>query len=140
MSVLLQGYQWSAGFNNAAGLKDVEVDVPAFLGKPFYIHGAGSWDEGIVRPRADKLVTITGFQRFAWTADVMSDEQYNYIQATYTPGGTGLRAKMTVRSRNRSGSFANYSAVLVLPKKSDLSRIWNAYRDVTLGFIVEAAL
>lgn len=140
MSPIATGYKWAAGFSNTSGLKAIERDVPTFMGKPFYVHGQGSWDEGITHMRADKLISTTGFQRFTLIADVMSDVQYNYIQATYSPGGTGLSAKMTVRTLNRSGSFANYSAVLHLPKKSDLQRVWNAFRAVPLLFIVEAAL
>lgn len=137
---IFQGYQWAAGFNNAAGLKAVEMDVPVFRNMPFYVHAIGSWDEGVARARADKLVTIGGFQRFAWGVDLFGDAQYNYIQSTYTAGGTGLSAKMTVRTLNRAGAFANYSAVLILPKKTELERIWNAYRSVVLQFVVEAAL
>lgn len=140
MSPISTGHKWAAGYGNTSGLKDIERDVPTFLGKPFYVHGQGSWDEGITHMRADKLIATTGFQRFTLIADLMSDVQYNYIQSTYTPGGTGLSAKMTVRTLNRSGNFANYNAVLQLPKKSDLQRIWNAYRSVALLFIVEDAL
>lgn len=137
---ILQGYKWAASFDNATALKNVEVDVPVFQNKPFYVHGQGSWDEGIARVRADKLISVAGFQSFIWIADIMSDEQYNYIQATYTPGGIGLSAKMTVRTLNRAGVFANYNAVLRLRKKSELERIWGAFRNVPLAFLVEAAL
>lgn len=135
---ILQGYQWATGFNNANALKPVEVDVPTFQNKPFYVHALGSWDNGILRTRGDMTVGSYGLQRFTWVADLMSDDQYNYIQAK-SPGGTGFSVKMTVRTRRGSG-FSNYSAVLQLPKTSELTRIWNAYRDVPLLFIVEAAL
>lgn len=137
---IFQGYKWAAGFDATSLLKSVEVDVPTFQNKPFYVHALGSWDEGVTRIRADKLVGINGFTLFTWTADIMSDEQYNYIQANYTAGGNGLSGKMTVRTINGIGDFANYNAVMRLRKKSDLERIWNAYRNVPLSFVVEEAL
>lgn len=136
---LLTGYQWASGFNNAGALLAVENDVPTFRNKPFYIHALGSWDEGILRARADKTVIATGFNRITWIADLMSDTQYNYIQAK-SPGGNGYSVKMTIRTLTRASAFANYSAVLQIPKKTDLDRIWNAYRNVALVFIIEAAL
>lgn len=136
---ILQGYQWASGFNNAAGLASVETDVPTYMNNPFYVHALGAWDEGIVRTRGDMTLGVYGFQRVTWIADVMSDAQYNYIQAK-SPGGNGLSVKMTIRTLDRASAFANYSAILHLPKKSGLERRWDAYRDVPLVFIIEAAL
>lgn len=136
---ILQGYQWATGFNNASALKSVEVDVPTFQNKPFYVHAMGGWDGGLLRPRGDKTIGVYGFQRITWIADLMSDAQYNYIQAK-TPGGNGFSVKMTIRTLNQASVFANYSAVLQLPKKAELDRIWNAYRNVALVFTIEAAL
>lgn len=136
---ILQGYQWASGFNNASGLVAVEVDVPSFMNNPFYVHALGAWDEGVVRTRGDMTLGAYGFQRPTWIADIMSDVQYNYIQAK-TPGGNGLSVKMTIRTLNQASVFANFSAVLHLPKKSDLERRWDAYKNVPLVFVIEAAL
>lgn len=136
---LVQSYQWASGFNNAAGLVAVALDVPTFNNMPFYVHSLGSWDDGILRNRADKTLGRYGYQRLTWIADVMSDTQYNYIQAK-SPGGNGFSVKMTIRTLTQASAFANYSAVLHLPKKSELNRIWDAYRSVPLLFIIEAAL
>lgn len=136
---ILQGYQWASGFNNASGLVSVENDVPAFQNNPFYVHALGAWDEGIVHTRGDMTVGVYGFQRVTWIADIMSDVQYNFIQAK-TPGGNGLSVKMTIRTLSQASAFANYSAILQIPKKNDLERIWGAYRNVALLFIIEAAL
>lgn len=137
--VILSGYKWASGFNNAAGLVAVELDVPTFQNNPFYVHALGGWDEGILRTRGDMTVGSYGFQRPVWVADLMSDTQYNYIQAK-SPGGNGFSVKMTIRTLNQASAFANYSAVLHIPKKSELERRWDAYRRVSLLFTIEAAL
>lgn len=138
-AAILQGYQWASGFNNVAGLTSVENDVPSFQDNPFYVHSLGSWDEGIIRGRGDMTEGAFGFQHTTWIADMMSDVQYNYIQAK-SPGGNGFSVKMTIRTLDQASTFANYSAVLHIPKKSNLDRIWNAYRNVPLLFTIEAAL
>lgn len=135
--MILQGYQWAAGFNNAGALKAVEVDIPLFQGKPCYVHGLGQFNEGVSRPRADKTDGWYGFKTFVWVADVMSDTQLNYIRTTYAAGGPS--AKMTARTL-RNGSFANFSAVLHLPAVESLTRKWNVYTDVPLSFTIEAIL
>lgn len=139
-TALLQGYQWATGFNNVPGLKAVEMDVPTFRGKPFYVHALGAWDPGVVRMRGDGTEGTYGFKRPTWLADVMGLAQYNYIQATYTPGGIGMSAKLTIRTRNGQDVFANFNAILYLPKKSELQRRWDAYRDAPLVFSIREAL
>lgn len=137
--IVLSGYQWASGFNNAGALTAVETDVPTFQNNPFYIHALGSWDDGILRTRGDMTIGRYGFQRVTWVAGLMSDAQYNYIQAK-SPGGNGFSVKMTIRTLSQATAFANYSAVLHLPKKADLDRVWNAYRNVQLLFTIEEAL
>lgn len=135
-------HKWVSGFNNAGSLVSVENDVPSFQGMPFFVRSNGpgtGWDGGILRDRGDMTVGRYGFERFTWIADGMSDTQYNYIQAK-SPGGTGYSIKMTVRTLNRAGSFANFNAVLRIPKKNELDAILNAFTGVPLLFIVEAAL
>lgn len=136
------GHKIAAGWNQAGSLAYIEDAVVWYQGKPLIIRSRGGWDEGIERDRADKLSTITGFQIFEWAAPVMGANQYDNLQDTYTVGGTSLRGKVTVRTRsiNDDDTFANYNAVLVLPKRKDLERKFDAYLNVKLRFIVEAAL
>lgn len=143
-------HKWAAGFDNEANLKSVELDVPAFQGMPLYVRSNGpgtQQPEAILRPRADSTSAETGFQVFIWMADAMSESQYNYIRATYTPGGTGYTAKMTVRTLlgdsgtpNYTPVFANFNAVLQLPTRSGMSPILNAFTAVPLRFVVKEAL
>lgn len=136
------GHKIATNWNNAAGLAYIEDAIVWYQDKPLIIQSRGRWDEGIERERADKLSTITGFQTFDWFAPVMGANQYDNLQDTYTTGGTGLRGKVTARTRsmNDDDTFANYSAVLVIPKRKDLERKFDAYLNVKLRFIVEAAL
>lgn|SRR5574341_428623 len=139
---MAQGYQWATGFNNAAGLANVETDIVEYRNQPLIVSGRGTFDEGIIRSRSDKTAYATGFNSFTWFISVLGEDQYDDIQSSYTPGGTGYSAKMTVRTRNRSGDFANYNAVLRLPKKSELERIRGqaGFRNVELRFLIDSAL
>lgn len=148
-SIIYQGYQWAVGFDNEAGLTPIEDDVPRFRSNPFYVHSLGTWSDGILRYGADGSIDPTGFQTFDLGADILGDNQLNYIQATKTPGGTGLSAEMTVRTLfgnsgvpDYTAVFANFNAVLWLPQKADLgqNRIWRAYRNAVLHFVVREAL
>lgn len=143
MAIILQpDYKWVASFNNAGNLVAVQSVVPMYQNKPMIIQGRGNWNLGNVFERADKMTTVTGFGSFFWLIKVMSVNQYDYIQDTYTVGGNSLSAKMTVRTRSKGDdtTFANYSAVLRLPKIGDLERRQDAYLNVRLTFIEEAAL
>lgn len=137
--MISQGYQWIDGFNNAAGLTAIEDDVPVYQHFPLIVRDA-PFNDGLLRPRADKLRETTGFQTFDWLIDILGEAQYRYIQDTYTVGGTSYSGKMTVRTRDRDGAFANYSAVLHLPMIPELRRQRDAFRDVVLHFVVEEAL
>ena len=136
-------HKWAAGFNNAAGLALVSSDVPSFQGVVFRVRSK-PLDEGIVRTRGDKTAGVYGFQTVIWYVDAMSDQQYLYIRSTYTPGGTGLSAKMTIRTLTGYPSgvatYANFSAVLHLPKRAELDDILNAFTGIQLRFVIEAAL
>lgn len=137
-----QQYALAVGFNSAGSLVNVETGVPTYQGHPMIVQGRGTWDEGIERERADKLSTLTGFQIFKWVVPVMGVNQYEYMQTTYTTGGNSLRGKVTVKTRSVSDddTYANYNAVMHLPKRTDLDRKQNAFVKVEITFVVEGAL
>lgn len=142
MPIILQPeLKWVTSFNNAANLVVVQSVVPMYQGEPMIIQSRGRW-ESIVRTRADKHLYETGFDIFSWLVPVMGVNQYDYIQDNYTVGGVGLSGNMTVRTRSKQDddTYANYSAVLHLPKQNTLTRKQDAYLNVLLRFIVEAAL
>lgn len=142
MATILQpDLKWVASFNNAGNLVAVQSVVPTYQGKPMIIQSRGSW-ESVVRSKANKHSYETGFDIFVWTVPVMGVNQYDYIQDTYTVGGISLSGEMTVRTRSKQDddTYANYSAVLRLPKQSTLRRKQDSYQNVPLRFIVEAAL
>ena len=142
--------QWAAGFDNEAGLVDVSADVPAYQSVLFTVRSVGPGaqkPEGIFRPRADKMTAETGDKVMIWVADGMIGYQYDYIRVTYTPGGTGYSAKMTIRTLTGYATttpfaaiYANFNATLQLPPRSTLSAILNGYTAVPLRFIIKAAL
>jgi hypothetical protein len=137
-----QQYSLAAGYDAAGSLVNVETGFPTYQGHPLIVQGRGTWDEGVERDRADKLSTLTGFQTFKWLIPVMGVSQYEYAQLTYTTGGNSLRGKVTVKTRSLADddTYANYNAVMHLPKRADLERKQNAFVKVEILFVVESAL
>jgi hypothetical protein len=137
-----QRYALAAGYSSAGSLVNVETSFPTYQEHPLIVQGRGTWDDGIERERADKLSTLTGFQIFKWKLPVMSMAQYDYAQDTYTTGSNGLRGKVTVTTRSIADddTWANYNAVMHLPKRTDLERKQDAFLDVEIIFVVHEAL
>lgn len=135
------GLKWATGFNNAAGLVSVEDTAPTYMGSGLILM-ARPVDDGIKRARPDKLNYTTGFQTIVWVAAAMSDDQYNYIQDTFTVGGISYSGKMTIRTQIQANTatYANYSVVLDLPKPNELERVPGGFLNVEIRYIVEAAL
>lgn len=147
-----QDHKWAPGWDNAGSLVAVEDALPFFQSRPCYVRSNGpgtQQPQGILRQRADGLIVETGKKVFIWIADVMSDVQLEFIRKTYTAGGIGYSAKMTVKtlvgdsgSPNYTPAFANFNATLQIPSRADLQggAILNAFTGVPLRFIVEEAL
>jgi hypothetical protein len=139
----VSAHQWVAGWNNAGTLANIESVVPTFQGIPFAVRSK-RMDPGILYTRGDGSVASRGFPIIIWIASGMSDQQYSFIQSTYTPGGIGFYARMTIRTLtgypSGTATYANFNATLHLPKRSELQDIINAFQDVELVFTVDAAL
>lgn len=134
-------YQLAAGNDNEAGLQNVEVVIPAYNQRTtFYPRGRGNYDEGIVRIRADGTAYITGYASITWPLNVLTYTQWAYLQTNYCTGGTGLSGKVTVRTRIPAGTYANYNAVMILPKLSEQDKIFGAIQSTEIRFVHLEAL
>lgn len=135
-----QEYQLAVGWNNAAGLANVEVAFPRYQNNPLIVRGRGRFQPGIQRVRADFGSSETGKQVFTWLIPVMGINQYVYWQSTYSTGGNSYSGKVTARTRNAADSFANYSATYRIPTPDQLEPREDSYQNVVVIFTVEAAL
>lgn len=127
-------YQIAVGWNNAASLRSIESITPtndsAFPPPSAY----NGFDAGSVLVKGDGQTYLSGFAAFTWRFSHLTWAQYQYLIATYSTGGTSYSGKVTVRSRIQTGSFANYNAILLLPKLPELQRTRKIYRDVEIRF------
>ena len=130
----IQDYQWVSGFNNSGTLANVETDLPIFQGQIVHVSALGSWNPGIVRPRADRSTLTAGYEFVAWTFSALSLAQYAYIQTMYTVGGNSHYGKLTIATPIEDGTFTNYNAHLYLPMQSELSRVSQMFTNVVLRF------
>lgn len=135
-----QQYKIAAGWNNAAGLANVEDQFPRYQNKPLIVRGRGGFSPGVRRIRGNFSVSYSGKQIIRWRIRVMGINQYNYWQANYTTGGNSYSGKNTIRSRNGSDSFANYSVTSQLPSPDTLETKGDSYQNVEIIHVIEAAL
>jgi len=129
-------YKLASGYDNEAGFVNVETAFPTYTGRvSFYPRGRGNFDEGIMRIRADGTLYLTGFQSFTWPLHFLSYTQWAYAQTTYCTGGTGLSGKVTVATRLPAGTYANYNAVMILPKLSEADKLFGGIKDAEIKFV-----
>lgn len=129
-------YKLASGYDNEAGFQNVETAIPAYANRvSFYPHGRGNFDEGIMRIRGDGTTYFTGFQSFTWPLDFLSYAQWAYLQTTYCTGGTGLSGKVTVATRLPGGTYANYNAVMILPKLKEADKLYGGIKKTEIKFV-----
>lgn len=112
-------YSIASGHNNAAGLVAITSITPAGSTAFFAPQAYGTYRPGLRRVRADGAVYETGFAEATWTFRVMFGVQYDYLYTTYATDATNGN-RVTIRTRNRNGTFANFNARLILPQRADL--------------------
>lgn len=134
-------YQIAAGYNNAGALVNIESLTPSG-DRPFHVpDGWSQFDLGVEKIRLDRLSTLAGYPATAWVFAALTRKQYAYLQSTYTSGGASYRGKVTIKTIKADGqTFANYNAVMVLPKLTESQRRGGAYPDVKVQFIGLVAL
>lgn len=124
-------YAVAPNHNNAAGL--VTVYTTAVSGKYFArLQGAGTFDPGEERIYVDGTRDDVGEGLFTWLSTWMTWAQYEYILATPLQGRRSNR--VTVRTRLNGAAYANYNAILTMPKTSELTRVFGYYTDVVWRF------
>lgn len=132
----LYQYKLAAGYNNAAGLVNIESIIPTGDRAFSPPQGYASFSPGVLRVRADGLRYVAGFQTILWIFSLLTAAQWRYLQDTYTVGGNSYSGKVTVANRNEDGSYSNYNAIIYVPPLPELAsnRKWLNYRDVEIRF------
>lgn len=132
--------QWATGFDNVAGLQEVRQDLPVFPGSAYGADPATPNDNpGNIQVRADKLSSVNGYRIITWRFDLLTREQWAYIQTTYTVGGSSYSGLMTIRTLDEDNSYTDLNATMYLPPKSQMDRDGDFYLGVEVSFNVEGA-
>ena len=125
MTVFYPDYQIAAGNNNVAGLVAIESITPAGDHAFFCPRGYGFYNPGDFKIRGTGLMFNSGFPSVTWRFTVMTFEQDYYLRNTIFGDSAAWSGLVTVRTdARREGTFANYNAVLILPKPVELT--WRA--------------
>lgn len=135
----LYDFQLAAGYNNAAGLANIENITPSGDYRAFTVpDGFASYSPGQSKQRADGLVYTTGYPTVTWRFGGLTRKQYIYLRDTYC--NDGLSGKVTVRTLKEDGTYGNFNAVMIVPQLPELSRRLGAYEDCDIRFIRMVAL
>jgi hypothetical protein len=113
-------YKIAVGWDNVAGLTTLEGltvtdDIQPFI----YPKGVKQFDAGIRKTRADGTDYFVGWGSTRWVFGVLTWRQWAYIKQTFCAGG--YSGNVTVRTRTSGLTYANFNAVLKLPKEIELS-------------------
>lgn len=127
-------YALAVGYNNAAGLVNVENIIPTG-GTRFYPPDSyGRYDPGQVRIRADGAVYLAGFASTTWLFKGITRLQYDYLSDTYC--GSSIAGKVTIRTlTNDPSTYANFNAILILPKLVDLRKVTSGFADCNVRLV-----
>ena len=126
-------YKLAAGHDNEAGLVSIEGYTPTGGTAFVSVNAYSRFDPGDFKIRGDGTVMASGFPSMAWVLDHVTRVQEQYLRDTYCAGG--YSGKVTLRTDTEEEStYANYNAVLVLPKHEDSERLGNVFRNYRLLF------
>jgi hypothetical protein len=132
--------QWATGWDNSGNLQEVRQDLPVFSGSIYGADPATPNDSpGNIQIRADGLSSVNGYRIINWVFDLLTREQWTYIQTTYTVGGSSYSGKMTIRTLDEDNTYTNLNAYMYLPPKAQLERDNDFYLGVTISFRIVGA-
>lgn len=126
--------QLAAGNNNAAGLVAIQTITPTGAGQVFPpILNYGEYDRGERLTLADGSDFWRGYPAARWIFQVLPWLHARYLQETYCSNNySGL---VTVRLRTDDpDTYANFNAVMKLPKLIDLGRRRKVFIDYIVTF------
>ena len=128
-----QEYAIYPGYNNAALLIPIETmqDASGVFFKPVVGHPA--LIDGLGRIGGDGIEYLDGYPSTRWSS-VMYWTGYLYLYTTVLAGA--YSGPVTMRTRVRSSTYANYNAVLKIPMPGNLVNVrkGRAYRDFVWTF------
>lgn len=114
-------YQIAAGWNNAAGLADVNTLGPVGGEKLNMPRAFPLVNAGTRRYRGDLTSTISGTVVQRWDFTAAYYDQYIYVKETFCGTGRTYSGKVTIRTRlYDTDTYANYNAVLEVPFQSEI--------------------
>jgi len=138
-TVYQPSYQIAVGNNNAAGLTSLEALTPASDTHFAPVRVYWNYDPGARRIRSDGTLYHAGFPSQVWQASVLTKSQWQYLKATYC--NSGYSGAVTIRTRfSDPTTYANYNAILTLPKEIETQQRSRVYIDVALTFTRLVAL
>lgn len=125
--------QIAVGNNNTAGLvawESLTADSVSFLP----VRQFGTYDIGERKTRLNGRPYFAGDSKVQFLAGAITLAQYYYLKTTYCAGGYSGLVTINVRLDDPA-TYADYNAVMILAKESELTYRYNAYQDVIIDFI-----
>ncbi len=118
------GAGWNAADEDMDYIGELQPMGDIQLGEP--VGADHGFSEGKTIVRLDELTTQSGKNKQVFVMN-MTFPQYEYIRSTYLGGG--YSGKVTVRTRWRGKSWANYNCYLRIQSEG-MGKIWAGFKDV----------
>lgn len=139
MPIFYPDLKIAANWNNAAGLAAWESITPSSDRAFFAPRIFGTYDPGSRRIGTDGLDTFAGYGSVDLLWEAITKLQERYLRETYC--SNGYNGKVTVRLRTDDpDTYANYNAILKLPKLNESANRFNAWQNYRARLIKLVAL
>lgn len=125
MTCIAPDYKIAVGHDNVAGLTLITsiTDGADLFVEP---QALGTFNLGLGQIGSDGSLVFQGFASLIWNM-TMTTRQYVYWRTTYAGGG--YSGNVTIRTTTeRSDTYANYDAVMLIPQVSEADRTGDYYR------------
>jgi hypothetical protein len=135
----IYSYAIAAGNDNAAGLVNIENITPSGDNAFYPPAGIGTYNPGDFRMRGDSTLYLAGYASCEWVFRKITRAQLRYLMDTYCSSSYSGKVTITTKTDN-ANTYANYNAVMLLPKLVESARNFTIYSDYRVRFIKVEAL
>jgi hypothetical protein len=136
-----ENYKLAAGYNQAGSLATLEGILPSgdiFAFQPVS-GGFQDYDPGVLKIGPTGEYRVGGYASTVWRLSFVTAKQEAYLRDTFC--SSGHSGEVTMRTDTVTAlSFANYNAVILLPKRSDLIYKDGVFRDYRILYTRLVAL
>lgn len=128
-----QSYAVAVGYNNAAGLTNLETIKPVGDIRYFcVVEGYANYDPGVEKLRLDGLKYYVGWPSTKWIFNILTRKQYEYLRDTFCGGG--YTGQVTINTTTDREAYGHFNAIIDIPKLTAQQRHYIVFEDFPITF------